>query len=159
MEAKKKKPIKKGTLICLLLATVFYGCSNEYCNELHSAVVDIYNPDTDKNIVDLKEVYDFEWDILYIFKEYEHPDTISEIIGFDCHCEQVGDSEEMYLFVKDNLVVEIDTGECDGYSLSTNITICCDGAKRIDSYDSKFSIGKGNEIYGLWPLNEKKKMD
>jgi len=136
------------TIISLFLCS----CTNEYCDRLKVTIDEIYNSEQSESIINLREVYNFEWDVLYIFKEYEQPEDISEIIGFDCKCDKVPDLEEMYLFVKDSKIVNISTGECNGYSLKSLIETNLDGGQKIEADKSKFRVVKGQTHYSLTPI-------
>ena len=134
----------------MVIYFTFQSCSDSLCDSLYTAVDEIYNSKNDLKEVDLSEVYSFKWDTLYIFTEYAGPEFINETIGFSCDCEGIEEEhEKLYLFVKDKKVAKQEVGKCDGYSIKTTLSICCDGDQKVGVKNAQFSISGSRMKYHL----------
>ncbi len=141
--------------ILVLVPMIFiFNCRNyETQGGLFDAIKEIDNSNIKDNIIDLKKVYGFKWDALYIFNEFVDSDDIKEIIGLDCKCDMVPDSLEMYIFVNGDKIVEKIIIENRSYYFSITEYLDFEKTIKIESKNSKFKILKnGNENYILKPI-------
>ena len=104
---------KNVWLLYILIIGLIFSCStNRYCNQIVEHIEINCLEDTKNCEIDLKEVFPFNWDTLYIFKGYDDPLFISKVIGFDCECTIVPEHEKMYLFVKNEQIIQKKTLNC-----------------------------------------------
>tara|TARA_Y100001935_G_C17269936_1_gene491351 strand:+ start:856 stop:1392 length:537 start_codon:yes stop_codon:yes gene_type:complete len=66
---------------------------------------------------DLSVVTDFEWDKVYIFREYFTEEDISKTIGINWTGSEVGNNNQRFVFIKDNKVVYVE----DFDTFNTNV--------------------------------------
>ena len=89
--------------------------------------------------VNLQELTEFEWDLLYVFGPYTSKKEIEEVIGFESDniTDNMADESTTYLlFVKDNAVVANICGSADslGYTFSFGYYekyLCIDNSKEV----------------------------
>lgn len=137
-------------LLCVVgCITFFFISCSDYCDEIIDHSKTKFGNDFEEGEVYLKEVYDFDWDKLYIFQPLQHQSEISKTIGFDCECETVPDDTWLYLFIKKNKIVK------EKYTTCANINFLDahsgKGSYEIVSSKSKFKINrsKKNKNYYL----------
>lgn len=150
-QMKKKKKIR---IYIILFFTLVLSCQDYESPSRLMTALNILEASESKEdrIIDLKEVYDFEWDLLYIFKEFVEPENINEIIGFDCQCQIVPDSLELYIFIKKGAIVEKNLVETTGYDFNILNYLDLDRSIVVDSKKSKFKVQKENDYYLLFPI-------
>ena len=137
-------------LPCFLL--ILSSCSN-YCDEIIHYSESKFGKDFKEGEIELKKVYNFDWDTLYIFGAFDHPSEISKEIGFDCKCDIVPDNKDLFLFVLNDKIVKQKVVEC----INMNFIGKSNRKKtyKISSSNSKFRIKKdNNEYYTLAHSNE-----
>ncbi|WP_299111469.1 hypothetical protein [uncultured Winogradskyella sp.] len=141
--------------LALIIIILFSNCQNyESPSRLLIAIEQIsFSKHIEKNEINLKDVYNFEWELLYIFKEHVEPKDISEIIGFDCECEIVPDGLEMYIFIYNGSIVEKNIVETTGYDFNIQNYLDLDKSIVINSKNSKFIILDKKSYYLLEPIN------
>ncbi|WP_141719703.1 hypothetical protein [Roseivirga misakiensis] len=107
--------------------------------------------------VDLKEVFDFEWDKLYFFGSWSYPDEIEKIIGFDCDCEVVPDGETYVVFTKGKKIVKEYNTRCyltflGGLRNDKNGVVAIDARKTLFDVETRMQGNLPN--YYLTPSNK-----
>ena len=135
-------------LPCLLLT--LSSCGNNYCDEIVQYSKQKLGNDFKVGEIELKKVYNFDWDTLYIFGAFDHPSEISKKIGFNCKCDIVPDHKELFLFTLNNKIVKQKVTEC----LNVNFTGKSNrkNVYKIRSSNSKFIIKRDeNEYFTLIP--------
>lgn len=107
----RNSKINNMNLIIFWMTISLCSCSNPICDET-IRFIDKKCSQANECKIDLKEVYDFRWDYLYIFDALLYPDEISNTIGFDCHCDIVKDDHKLVLFVVDNKIIRNELMSC-----------------------------------------------
>ncbi|XLS28529.1 hypothetical protein ACJD0Z_15140 [Flavobacteriaceae bacterium M23B6Z8] len=142
--------------IIMLSSWLLAACQNyESPGKLFYEIEEIVNSYSDEKIIDLKKVYEFQWDTLYIFREFMHTDSINEIIGMHCNCDDVPDSLVLYIFIYQGEVVKKIIIEPTKYGFSNIEYLDFERSIKIHSKESKFKIFRsGNDNYLLEPLGK-----
>ena len=135
----------KSKFMYLILLLLMWSCSN-YNDEIVNFTETKYGEKFTEGEIDLKEVFPFQWNKLYIFSPLMDPQDISKELGFDCDCGKVPDDEYLYIFVNDNKVVKKDRLQPKiGFSNDNHM-----GVHLISSSDANFRITKvSNNNYWL----------
>lgn len=143
----KNNKISLRILYCFTF--LFISCS-DYCDEIINYAKVKFGNDFEEAEIDLKKVYDFDWNKLYIFQPLQDQNEISEAIGFDCECTIVPDGKWLYLFIKNNTIVN------EKYTTCSNINFLDShngkGNYQIDVSNSKFKISKSKENKNYYVL-------
>ncbi|TYA74818.1 hypothetical protein [Seonamhaeicola marinus] len=151
LQLKKKKMKNNMNKLLLVITILFFNCLNyESPSRLLNALNDIDYSSNDT--IDLKQVYSFEWDSLYIFREFVEPEAINEIIGLDCECDMVPDSLELYIFINDKEIVKKVIVEAMGYDFYVEEYLDFEKSIKIESISSKFKVVNNKNNYILKPI-------
>lgn len=131
-----------------LIVFIFSCSTNHYCNEIVEHIEKNCFENAEKCKVDLKKVFSFDWDVLYVFTGYDDPLYISKVIGFDCECNIVPEYKKMYLFIKNEKIVQKKTLSC--YEVQFIEMNNDEGTIQISSNQAEFKVEKskrGNKNY------------
>lgn len=130
----------------LLLSTTFIlfipflqSCSSDYCSQIVSKINDKYQQESKEEIIlDLNEVFDFEWDTIYVCGPYGFDQEISNSIGFESKYDYVSEGETLFSFLKNNVVIEEMLIDCDkmGFVRDSDKEECLE----IKSSNAKFKV-------------------
>ena len=153
----KTKKINQ-TIIIISWLLVFFTSSCTSCGEFSSKIKKLYKDEQiGKPVIDLKDVFKFEWDTLYIVHENNGKDYIEQYLNVDCDCDYVPDGTFMYLFVKDKKLVKKSIQSCQAFWIQPAQKLGRGGIEKITSSHSKFEILKEDEsidFYILKPFKE-----
>jgi hypothetical protein len=133
--------MKRITLLTILILCL--NCFKEYKLDitLSSAIISAYESNKENPVIDLKEVYNFEWDTLYILKEHFSTESINETIGIDYECEGGNDDIHVYIFIyKNNVVKQIFVEQYVGYFIYGHEHIDPERSIKIYANNSKYKI-------------------
>lgn len=157
LQMRNKKKLKKNKqmnfpklykkLISFLVIpfTFFYlSCSNNYCDKITKTIIEKQEFSKEDIVLDLNEIFDFEWDTLYICGPYGFNQEISKSIGYDTRFNYVSEGEILFAFIEKNVIVEEKLIYCENISFfneNPNESECI----KIKSSDAKFKIKKTSE--------------
>lgn len=117
-----------------------FSCSNDYCNQITDKINIKYQQDSEDEItLDLNEVFDFEWDTLYICGPYGFDQEISLSIGFKTQYDYVKEGETLFTFIKDDKLVEEKLINCNSISFFHSNEYVSECIK-IKSSDATFKV-------------------
>ncbi len=139
----------------ILIVFFLQSCSDDYCSQIMNKIDDKYKQDLREEIVlDLNEVFDFEWDVLYVCGPYGFKQEISNSIGFESQYDYASEGETLFSFLKNNVVIEEMLIDCDGINFinDNNEGECLE----IKSSNAKFKVQnltKGGQNYILRKQN------
>lgn len=108
---------KKLLIYLSIIPVIFFllSCSNDYCNQITGKIKNKYRQGLEEEaVLDLNEVFEFEWDVLYVCGPYGFDQEISDSIGFETQYDYVVEGETLFSFIKDNKVVEERLISCNG---------------------------------------------
>ncbi|WP_299121068.1 hypothetical protein [uncultured Tenacibaculum sp.] len=136
----------------IIIFLIITSCSNGFCDDISKTISKEYKDSKDINIIDMVNIYPFEWDELRIFKSFHTPRDISESLGFDCNCEPIYDGDAMYLFIKNGQIIRKGTEQCNNFIFTNSKN----SKVFINKETSKFEVKKvkenGNFFFTLTPL-------
>lgn len=94
--------------ILLIISFIFLcsSCSNNYCDKITKQIKEKQEYSKEEIILDLNEIFDFEWDTLYICGPYGFNQELSPNIGFNTHYNYVKEGQTLFAFVKKDKVIE-----------------------------------------------------
>lgn len=155
MKIKKTNKLKR--LLNIILVLLLFGCSNNNKKLLPSAIEDIMKSERQNKVIDLKEVYQFKWDTLYMFGGYSNRKSISDILGFDCVCSTVGESDFLYVFLSEGKEVERFTVSDEyNYEFSMKSIAKYDRIMRVNAKEAGFQVFDNKLFYSLVPIGIQK---
>ncbi len=153
LQKKNKKKLIKNSITftyfeklpyyCSIVSLILFllqSCSGNYCTQITSIIKEKYKQTPREEIVlDLSQVFEFEWDILYICGPYGFEQELSSTIGFDSQYSYVEEGETLLAFVKGDKVVEEKLISCEyiGF-VNSNEAECFE----IKNSDSKLIVKK-----------------
>lgn len=92
---------------CFLFVLSLQSCFSDYCSQIVNKIDNKYKQESKEEIeLDLNEIFDFEWDTIYVCGPYGFEQEISNSIGFESKYDYVFEGETLFSFIKNNTVVE-----------------------------------------------------
>jgi len=131
----------------MLLVFSLSSCKKNYCNDIIRYAKAEFGSNINQKQINLQQVYNFDWETLYIFHPWQHPDEISKAIGFDCNCNIVPEGKWLYLFIKQDRIIEQNTIECLNFTFEGLHN--GKGVLKITYSDSEFTINSDDGYYVL----------
>jgi len=96
--------------ICCIISS--NGCTNDFCSKIESKIAQNCLDSTHCQ-VDLKQVYDFEWDYLYVLTVNTNSTEIESLTGYQEKDRYLYDNEELLLFTQKDSIIKKATIECN----------------------------------------------
>ncbi len=97
----------RSIFLTLLVLALFFSCTNK--NSLTYKIANYLENecqfDADTCEINLDNIIDFDWDIMYTFAEMNPPEGVSNIIGFEYFGKGTNWGTQLFVFIKDNKVV------------------------------------------------------
>lgn len=127
--------------ILLIISFIFFcsSCSNNYCDKIARQINEKQKDSKEEVILDLNDVFAFEWDSLYICGPYGFDQEASRSIGFDTQYNYIEEAEILFAFIKKDKVVEEKLINCNRigfFNESKEDSECL----IIKSSDAKFKV-------------------
>lgn len=102
-----RKLIKNSILLLITSFLLCLSCTND-SRKFENVVINRYT-DNEK-VINLREVFDFKWDKLYVLTPYHYPEatdsqTISDILKIKCNKNR-GQFERLLIFISDGKIVK-----------------------------------------------------
>lgn len=111
-----KKLIK--SMFFIIFSYFITSCNENFCDQIIDYSKVEYGNSLNGKTINLKDVFEFKWDTLFIFHPWQHPNEISEVLGFDCNCEIVPEGKWSYIFLLDGKKVRGNVIECMHFTIS-----------------------------------------
>lgn len=131
----------KGRVFRFFLIVFLAGCQKQ--DGFKTAIITSIESSCDESsmecVLDIAQVFDFEWDTLYIVDSMIYPEEISDAIGVNCECDLVTDNEKSVFFIKNGVIVKKYTTELFEITFGNKRK---DGIIKIASYSSRFILKK-----------------
>lgn len=127
----------KKRIILIIISLSLFSCSDNYDDKIISYVEIKYGKNFEESEVDLNDVFDFEWDILYVCGTYGFDQEISNSIGFNTQYDYVKEGKTLFAFIKNDKVVEEKLISCNRISFFDDDESEC---LKIKSSDAKFKV-------------------
>jgi hypothetical protein len=158
--SKEKRKIKINQISLILgmylLMSTISSCTN--CGKVKSLIIQSYEKKSKgEPTIDLKKVFDFEWDTLYIVDGYIDKNYINKYLNIDCGCEYVPDDTFMYLFVKNGKLVKKRIQKCKDFQIQIPQLLGNGGIREINYKNSKFKISKEDKNIDFYVLKPYKR--
>ncbi len=97
----------RSIFLTLLVLALFFSCINK--NSLTYKIANYLENDcqfdTDTCEINLDNIIDFDWDIMYTFAEMNPSESVAKAIGVEYTGEGANWNEALMVFIKDNKVV------------------------------------------------------
>lgn len=137
----------------ILVLTMLVSCQDNFSSQMIGALESFnYSPD-DSSYLAIKDVFNFNWDTLYIFDSMLYPDEISSTIGMPCDCDMVSDGSSLAIFILGDSIIEKELIRMDDYSF---VKLRENGVSKI-GWSAKFKVERkdlnGNYHYYLFKTN------
>lgn len=139
-------------LLITLFILFFSSCSNNYCDKITKQIEKKQEYSKEEFLLDLNEVFDFEWDILYICGPYGFNQEVTSFIGFSTRYDYVKEGQTLIAFIQNDKVIEEKLINCNKISFfdeSEKESECV----KIKSSEAKFkvkSLSEKNQSYWLY---------
>lgn len=160
MESRKIQKIRKDMFLSVVLISflIFLVSCNKNSkkleNLLENTIISVSSSNDHSNkVVDLRKVYSFDWDVLYIFGKYTSVSQINEVIGFECtDCYEVPDATNLYLFVYEGGVTQKFLKEYSNYHFAMDWYGGYELTQKIEAAKSEFKILNKETHFALIPV-------
>lgn len=129
----------RKTLLIISFAFFCLSCSNNYCDKIARQINEKQENSKKEVILDLKEVFTFEWDSLYICGPYGFDQETFRSIGFNTQYDYIEEGETLFAFIKNDKVVEEKLINCNRISFFNEIKEDSE-CLIIKSSDAKFKV-------------------
>lgn len=148
----------KKLLTDSLILIIFFlqSCTYDYCSQIVDSIENKYPQELKGEMfLDLNEVFEFEWDVLYVCGPYGFDQEISaNFRSFESQYDYVLEGETLFSFLKNNVLVEELLIDCKKvtFAFDNESTECIE----IKSSKAKFEVKKitlGEPNYLLIKLN------
>ena len=98
----------KGLVFALIISLFFFvSCSNKYCDKIIESIKNQCVNEEEECQVSFKEMFDLNWDTLYIFDSMLYPDEVSKALGTKYEGKIVPEGKSLFvLMYKGNIVRE-----------------------------------------------------
>lgn len=82
------------------------SCSNDYCDTITKQIKEKQEFSKEEIMLDLNEIFEFDWDTLYVCGPYGFDQEVSSFIGFNTQYDYVKEGETLFAFIKKDKVIE-----------------------------------------------------
>lgn len=133
--------ICRKTIFFIVVSFMLFcsSCSNDYCDVIIKQIKEKQEYSKEEIMLDLNEIFEFEWDTLYVCGPYGFDQEISPFIGFNTQYDYIKEGQTLFAFIKKDKVIEekfISCNKIGFFKESTEESECL----IIKSSDAKFKV-------------------
>lgn len=93
-------------VLCLTFLFSLISCSNSPSDQIINYVKEKQSKDLKDVVIDIRDIFKFKWETIYIFSPLTYPEDIEKELGFKYDGNIVKDNNYLVLFVNGNKIIK-----------------------------------------------------